>query len=134
MSVSIKVKPVDHRCKFWAKIIRAGVELPLPQNVASANDIPGRYLKLGDEEMEEGDIIMEGESNHHTKNRGMSYNIGAVIDGKLRYFPHDSGAKAAMKAHGMPVELLKGAGDVAAMVRTAHGIRSGWLKLARGNE
>jgi hypothetical protein len=37
--------------------------------------------------------------------------------------------KKQMKAQGMPPELLKGAGDIAAMVRIGHGVRMGLAVL-----
>ena len=29
-SISVKIAPMDSRCRYWAKVIRAGAILPLP--------------------------------------------------------------------------------------------------------
>jgi hypothetical protein len=127
-SHSIKIKPIDSRCRYWAKIIRAGEDLPLPADVTGSNDLPVPYHQRGDEELLPGDVLFEGEENHHRRSdRGWSYYIRAVReDGScLSLRSGFSKQKAELKAQGMPTELLKGAGDVAAMVRIAHGLRLG---------
>lgn len=127
-SYSVTIKPIDSRCRHWAKIIRAGQSLPLPIAVQGANDIPVPYANDGDEELLPGDVLFEGEANHHSRNdRGWTYFISAVtIEGEFVVLTSGfSVQKAELKAQGMAPELLMGSGDIAAMVRIAHGLRAG---------
>lgn len=113
------------------KILRAGQALPLPVDVQGANDIPVPYANCGDEELFPGDAILEGEANHHRRtDRGWTYFITVVTNhGELlRLQSGFSAVKAELKAQGMARELLMGSGDIAAMVRIAHGVRAG-LKI-----
>lgn len=127
-SVSIKIGPRDSRCRYWAKVIRAGQPLPLPSAVDGANDIPAPYLRHGEEELFPGDVLIEGEANHHVKARGWTYWVYTCSpDGDLVSHEPSSKVKAAMKAAGLAPDLLPGSGDVAACVRIAHGIRAGLL-------
>ena len=128
-SASVRVVPGDSRCRYWAKIVRVGVALPVPSTVDGANDIPGDYLRKGEEELFAGDVMIEGEENHHRNNRGWSYCVTwCGQDGTARRIKNPGAEmKAAMKAAGCPVELLSGAGQVAAAVRFAHGLRLGLL-------
>ena len=128
-SHSVVVRPVDSRCRYWAKIVRASAPLPEPALIRGANDIPGPYLRRGEDELLAGDALFEGEANHHRRHdRGWSYRLRVVgEDGQLHAF--SSGGfgqqKAQLKQQGMPPELLRGSGDVAAMVRIVLGVRSG---------
>ncbi|CAM5403781.1 hypothetical protein [Eoetvoesiella caeni] len=134
-SHSVEICPFDHRCRYWAKIIRVDEALPQPVNVAGATDIPGPYLKIGDEELLPGDVLFEGESNHHRRtDRGWTYWISIALgSGKLLAIPSGfSAQKTQMKRQGMAPELLKGSGDIAAMVRIAHGIRNGLVVTKTG--
>ncbi len=127
-SHSVEIRPHDSRCRYWAKISRAGDPLPLPCDVEGANDIPGSYLHRGDEELQAGDVLFEGESNHHRRtDRGWSYCVTcAMPSGDLVcLFSGFSEEKRLLKAQGMSPELLKGSGDIAAMVRIAHAVRLG---------
>lgn len=124
-SVSINIKPVDKRCKFWAKVVRNGGDLLFPSRTLGANDIPHPYHLGGLEELMEGDIIFKGEANHHIKARVFVYNMGFVRGGKLIWVQPSAARKAAMKAAGLDPKLLSGAGDVAGMVRMAWALRQG---------
>lgn len=127
-SVSVEIKPRDSRCRYWAKIIRANQPLPLPSNVNGADDIPGPYLRIGEEEMLPGDVLIEGEANHHMKTRGWTYDVHVIrADGTCYSTQPMSAHKAALKDAGMPVNLLTGSGDIAACVRIAHGVRMGLI-------
>lgn len=125
-SLSIKIRPTDKRCKYWAKILRKGAKLPMPSDVSGAQDVPGPYLRLGDEELLLGDILIEGEAVHHVRERGWAYWVTTIGgDGELVLYRPNSDIKAQMKAKGMPVELLPGSGEVAACIRIAHGLQLG---------
>lgn len=127
-SHSIRIKPIDGRCRYWAKIVRAGKELLEPSLVTGAQDIGGPYLQLGEEELLPGDALFEGEANHHRRNdRGWSYWLSFVTENGefARYESGFSSQKGEMKAQGLAPELLKGSGDIAAMVRIVHGLRAG---------
>lgn len=126
-SHSVNVLPFDSRCRYWAKVIRANEPLPLPADVRGASDIPARYVQNGEEELLPGDILFEGEANHHRRtDRGWSYWLTAVTqEGHLLRFSSGFGKqKAELKAQGMARDLLKGSGDIAGMVRIAHGLRA----------
>lgn len=125
-SHSVTIKPLDRRCKYWAKIIRSGHELPLPSAVSGANDVPCGYARNGDEELFEGDFLLEGEENHHAKNRGWTFWLTTVKNGKLiRGVKYSSDRKAAMKAAGLPAQYLPGSGDIAGLIRMAHALQLG---------
>lgn len=127
-SHSVNIGPCDSRCRYWAKLVRHGQPLPTPADAQGANDIPTHYLLRGEEELMVGDLLFEGEANHHRRtDRGWTYWLTAVTnEGAMVRFRSGFGAqKAQMKEQGMSPELLKGAGDVAAMVRIGHGLRAG---------
>lgn len=125
-SASVTIAPIDSRCRYWAKIIRAGSPLPLPSAVDCAAAVPGAYLRRGDEEIFEGDFLIEGEEVHHVRNRGWCYRITRVqADGVERRIRPSAERKASLKAQGLAPELLSGSGDIAACIRIAHGLRAG---------
>ena len=128
-SASVKIAPADRRCRYWAKIVRADATLPKPSETEGANDIVGAYLKNGEDELFPGDLLFEGEENHHRNNRGWSYWITYCDSEGIARRIKNPGAdeKAAMKAAGLPAELLAGSGGVAAAVRFAHGVRLGLI-------
>lgn len=133
-SISIKVGPRDWRCRYWAKVIRLAALLPAPSAVNGATDIPVHYLPRGDEELFVGDVLIEGEANHHRRrDRGWTYWVSYVDhEGNLIVYRSGFGTqKAAAKAQGLPAHLLAGAGDVAGAVRVAHALRAG-MKLPGG--
>lgn len=130
-SVSITIAPADRRCQYWAKVLRADAALPDPSKVAGASDVPGHYARRGDEELFAGDVLIEREARHHRKNYGWATRISYVgQDGKLVRIEPDSNHKAALKAQGLESQLLAGAGDLAAAIRIAHGLRAGLDPLA----
>lgn len=127
-SQSVRIAPLDHRCRYWALIIRKGEFLPLPIDVKSANDVSKNYLPRGEEELLPGDVLFEGQANHHRSSRGWSYWMNTLTrEGEMLFFESGklSEQKAQMKKQGMSPELLKGSGDIAALVRIMHGLRAG---------
>ena len=129
-SASIKIGPLDSRCRYWAKIIRAGQALPLPSAVDGASDIPGGYIRNGPEELFPGDMMIEGEENSHRKARGWRYWVSYLdpVSGAYVYHPIEAAAdKDAGKAlKRLSKEALAGSGDVAAAVRYCHLLRAIW--------
>lgn len=131
-SISIQLKPLDKRCRYWAKIIRAGQPLPAPSEVVGAADLPQSFVPVRqggpavDEEMFPGDFLIQGEERKHNAARGWQYWITWMDpDGHRRTVEPDSSTKAALKAQGLEPRLLAGAGGIAACVRVAHGLRAG---------
>jgi hypothetical protein len=127
-SHSVTIAPFDDRCRYWAKICRAEQALPHPTNALRADDLPGRYLLRGQDELMPGDVLFEGEANHHRRtDRGWSYWLKMVLpNGELLELNSGFGAqKQQLKRQGMQPDLLMGSGDIAAMVRIAHGVRMG---------
>jgi len=127
-SISIRLRPCDHRCRYWAKVVRANTPLPTPSQISGASDIPGAYLMRGEEELLPGDVLFEGEANHHRRtDRGWTYWVRYVTaDGEVLCFQSGFGPqKASAKAQGMPAHLLAGSGDVAGAVRVGHALRMG---------
>lgn len=134
-TVTFEIRPYSRGHAYWAKLIRAGGNLPLPRLVAGANDIHGQYLRHGEEELFPGDILFEGQANHRTKSRGWSYWVHCVDEHGDLIQPHGSWSEFKMRlkeaAGTYDAELLKGAGDLAACVRWAHIQRAGGLETLR---
>lgn len=128
-SVSIKVGPIDRRCKYWAKVIPAGMELPTPAHVSEsgAAAIATPFLKNGDEELLMGEFLIECEQVHHSKPRGYDYWVSWMHTDGRRVQIKNPGAehKAVIKAAGMAPELLKGSGHLASCIRLAIAVRAG---------
>lgn len=130
-TVSFEIRPYHRGHAYWAKLIRAGGNLPLPGLVTGANDIPGKYLRHGEEELFPNDILFEGQANHRTKSRGWRYWVhfvnenGALIQPQGTWSEFKSRLKEAAGTY--DAELLKGSGDLAACVRWAHIQRAGGL-------
>lgn len=130
-SRSVVCNPRNEKCRYWAKVIRAGQPIPLPEEVTGANDVPGPYIRKGDDvEIFEGDFLLEGEENHHTKKRGWTYDLRYLTistEGKLRVLGSswtNSDVKQSCRLAGRK-DLLGGSGDVAAMIREIHARRDG---------
>jgi hypothetical protein len=126
-SVSYTPKPNDRRCRFWCKVISSDEALPAPGDVDGANGLPSAYMRQGEEiELFEGDAVLKGEANHHSKARGWSYSLGLVKDGKLIWLEEYklSCVKKFLREH-EDRDGLRGSGDIAAMVRFLRALRSG---------
>lgn len=127
VSCAFRAGPRDHRCKNWTKRLLPDVDYQ-PGRIEGAGDIPGSYIRPGEIEIFPGEYIIEGEANHHTKNRGWSY-WAFAYDPSGRRREIDCGPKsgtkdaikAAVKAGWLDRDdarrLLEGAGPVAAVVR-----------------
>lgn len=117
--------PSDLRCKYWCKVVRHGVDLPMPEIVKGARDLPGSYLNTHEEiELFDSDLVFEGEAKHHRKMRGFDYNLGVIHNQKLVWVDHHVKVKQLLRAAGER-ELLLGSGEVAMMVRWANAYRKG---------
>lgn len=137
LSATYVCAPSDHRCRYWAKVVRAGTELPLPEHVDGASDVPGPYVRRGDDvELFEGDWLLEGEEVSHRKQRGWTYHLRALgrhaDTDELGVYSWTFGvdSKPAIRAAGAK-DLLGGSGDVAAMVREIHARRRGIKRMPR---
>lgn len=130
LSCNFPVGPQDYRCKYWCKVLRAGDTLPAPTDVDGAGSIPGSYLRKGDVEVFEGDVIFEGEENHHRKQRGWTWTM-YVVDhlGELQTVDYAQ-AKDILRMWGIK-DMLAGAGACAAMVRAAWYLRLAEVAEAR---
>lgn len=135
LSESYVCVPFDRRCRYWAKVLRDGMRLPLPGSVTGATSIPGDYIRQGDEiELFPGDWLVIGEANHPRQQRGWTYKLLAIgrssTDGEVKIVKFDFGrsVKDACRAAGRR-DLLLGSGDVAAMIRTIHARRDGVLPM-----
>lgn len=128
-SLSFEVRPIDYRCRYWCKIIRNGENIPTPSNVSGAKTIPYPYVRNGDEELFPGDILLEGEENHHRNDRGWTYWIRYVNSQceLITYRSSFTKQKEAAKKLGLPPALLAGSGDLAGAVRVAHALRMGFI-------
>ena len=126
-SVSVSIEPEDSRCRYWVKRIDADMVLGLPSTLDGGKDIAGAFLPRGEDELAVGEFLIEGERVHHLHiERGWTYRITYMgIDGTLQRVTPTKEHKQAMKAAGMPLEWLKGAGGLAACVRLIHGLRMG---------
>lgn len=137
ISATASAARIDSRCRGWAIIVRANDDLPLPENIGGANSIRQPYIKQSGEDLSAelfpGDYLLKGEENHHRKARGWSYWLYAyATSGKAVSLAFGSDIKAEIKAAiqadkiTAPACVLKGSGDVAAMVRRIHADRGGF--------
>lgn len=127
VSVEYTFSGEDSRCRYWGKVLEVDQPLPQPEAVSGASDIPSEYVRRGDTlTLFEGDVVIEGEENHHRKKRGWSYRLGIVqANGEIQWDPMSNfQAKAALKASGEK-DLMKGRGDIAHCIRVLHCIRMG---------
>lgn len=130
-SVSVSIGPVDSRCRYWAKIVRKGELLPMPSNTHGANDIPGPYVRNGEDELLPGDTLIQGEARHHRKQRGWNYAVTYCTEAgeKLHIVNPGADVKAALKGAGVRAELLPGSGGIAACVRVRKALQLGMLSI-----
>jgi hypothetical protein len=134
--VSVVVTPTNHRCRYWAKLIRCDEELPYPGTITDANSIPGPYLKRSaDIEMSHGDFLFEGEALHHRKQRGWDFLITVCNeDDTVVIYPSMQIKQFIKNCPDIPKDerkrLLEGSGDHAAMIRIAKTIQ--YLGVAKG--
>jgi len=72
-----------------------------------------------------GDVLFEGKANHHWRTeRGWTYSIRIVMNHGKQLLLESCfiAAKATLKAQDVTPKMLKGPGDMSAMVRIAHGV------------
>lgn len=130
-SASIDLVADDKRCRYWAKVIPAGTDLPMPADIDGAASIPGSYKK-GYYELFPGDFAITGEENHHRRQRGWSFYIAYCdVDGEVAWVSVDAAdQKSAIKEARCDKVLLKGSGPQAAAIRLIHAIREGLVVAA----
>lgn len=142
VSVGYTPKKADSRCRAWCQILSSAAVSSLRVAVVSgADSLGGRYETFAREiEVFAGDFIFGGEANHHTKNRGWSYSLGIVVasdrpDGDAEIvwvtateaLDSKEHLRALAKRGDFPADDLKGAGEVAALVRYAQAVLAGHI-------
>jgi hypothetical protein len=139
-------RAIDSRCKHWTKIVPAGTPLPTTSSVSGANDVPGGYMRDGFEsEVYAGDYVLAGEEVSHRKTRGWEYRLYTLARGgksgkwavcsidfsgtkdKIRAVRDDAKKAGDKDRAARAADLLKGSGDVAAMVRHIQAKRDGLI-------
>ena len=101
-----------------------------PKKIASANDLPGDYVRKGtDLEIPDWTFIFDGEANHATKQRGWTWQLGVAIPGVTEPYivwivSDVAKQKAKIKAEGA-THLIFGSGDNANLARMARWIAEG---------
>ena len=125
---------MDSRCRGWEQVLREGTPLPAPEDITGVGDLPGRYAPdRGEEELFGTDAVLLGEERHHRKSRGWTYRLhvrnpatGEIVE-MIPTAEHKAQIKAwILTGHlDLPVEILKGAGEIAGMVRILAAIRAG---------
>lgn len=122
-ATSVSLGPSEHGRRCWAKIVRSGVDLPLPSDVHDARCVPGCFLRQGEDELFGGDVLFQGEQN----NDGLwEYRATMqVSDGAAILFSCSADAKARLKDQGLDPALWPGSGELAGLVRIAHALRLG---------
>lgn len=118
----------DARCRYWAKVVPAGRQLPMPGNVEGAKSIPGKFERVGDSvSLFPGDVVIEGEARHHLHSRGWDYWVRIMTpDGLFDVDPGNRELKRILADAGQR-ELMEGSGGVAHAVRTVHAYRHGLI-------
>lgn len=124
-SVNFEIVPIDSLCRYWAKILEAETAIPLPVDVRGASDIPTGFLPKGDVELFEGDAVIEGEEVDCRKQRGWIYTLTVCRGGKLIKLDLTAKAKAVLRGAQADKDILRGAGQVAAAIRSLHAHRMG---------
>lgn len=126
-SFSVQILPYASDSRYWALIVRDGEVMPEPCAVRYSGDIPYKYLLRGEDELLPGDALFEGELENSRFARWTYWLTVITENGEKLYFQSGnlSIQKQQMKDQGMPPELLRGSGDIAALVRILHGVRLG---------
>lgn len=94
------------------------------------NDLPGPYLQHGDEERFPGDFLFEGEEVDRKRPRGWAYYVTVAGASGPVALVYSSAVKARLKQLGLDSRFLPGSGDLAGLVRVAHGLRAGLCPYA----
>jgi hypothetical protein len=122
-TITYIAKPQDSRCQWWSLILSPDIQL-------DGRRIDAPFLRKGaDLELNHGDMLVDSEANHHTKNRGYSVTLGIAIEdeanekgGLVVWVCPGAAVKAYIKTHGGQ-DLMHETGDVNACVRLAVWLR-----------
>jgi len=126
-------RPDDDRCDYWAKVIRAGQVIPLPEHVKRESDVPGEPLQIGERvELFHGDFLIQGQKNRLTaaRNWAWSVNLGTIgpayegPDHRIHWLPYGRATRDAVRKAGRS-ELLSGRSRLADAVREIWARREG---------
>jgi hypothetical protein len=140
-TVSYIAKPSDSRCKWWSVRIPAGYCRGIDLDNTSSLQPLGFLAKKADLELDDGEMIIDSEANHHAKRRGYTVQLLVVAGGELWGRTPSAVTKSLIKQHATPEQwqkLRRGSGDVAACLRLAMAIelfspaqlRKVWRELA----
>lgn len=121
-TVSYIAGPQDDRCAWWsARLPELTVE-HLEERISL------KYFKSGsDHELAFGEMIIDSEAKHHRKSRGYDVVLGVVVceqEGlkKVTWIEPTMAIKQHIKMNGGK-HLMKGTGEVAAVIRLAMWLR-----------
>lgn len=133
LSVSLDVKKQNPQLREWVKHITPDMAFKAPADVRSAKDIPGRFWNEGVHRLELGEFLITSRlANIKSKEWGATHTLVYLGgDGQLHRIKPTAAHKQVLKASGMSPELLKGAGQLAACVRLALGLREGLFAAVR---
>lgn len=117
-TVTYIAKPVDNQCRWWSAILP-----DLDASSLEKDSLDLTYLRRGaDLELTYGQMIIDSEANHHSKSRGYTVCLGIALADKIVWIAPTMGIKMHIKANGGK-NLMKGSGDVNAVVRMAIWLR-----------
>jgi hypothetical protein len=140
-TVSYIARPADSRCKWWSVRIPAGYCRGIDLDNTSGLRPLGFLAKRADLELDDGEMVIDSEANHHAKARGYTVQLLVVAGGELWGRTPSTVTKNLIKQHATPEQwqkLRRGSGDVAASLRLAMAIelfspeqlRKVWRELA----
>ena len=124
-TVSYIAKPADSRCKWWSVRIPAGYCRGIDLDNTSSLQPLGFLAKKADLELDDGEMIIDSEANHHAKPRGYTVQLLVVAGGELWGRTPSAVTKSLIKQRATPEQwqkLRRGSGDVAACLRLAMAI------------
>jgi hypothetical protein len=124
-TVSYIAKPADSRCKWWSVRIPAGYCRGIDLDNTSSLQPLGFLAKKADLELDDGEMVIDSEANHHAKARGYTVQLLVVAGGELWGRTPSVVTKNLIKQHATPEQwqkLRRGSGDVAACLRLAMAI------------
>ena len=118
-TIAYIARPEDERCKWWS------VQLPDEGLELTGGRLGVPFLRSGaDLELAPGQMLIDSEANHPTKDRGYHVILGVAVEGreKVAWLEPTASRKAFIKANGGQ-DLMHESGAVAGCVRMAVWLR-----------